>query len=108
MRVLIGSTRRGAQVKLIEADDLGRLHVETQLTDPGRIDAALRAAGAGRLNDGAAWLDIEYLRASATPADPLSWSTSFDSMIDFARAHGWVSLDTRELRAHVVTKAQGE
>ena len=108
MRILIGSARQGAQVKLIEADDLGRLHVETQLTDPGRIDAALQAAGAGRLDDGAAWLDIEYLRASATPADPLSWATSFDNMVNFARAHGWVSPDARQVRAHVVTKAHGE
>ena len=37
MRVLVGSARQGAQVKLIEADDLGRLHVETQLTDPAGI-----------------------------------------------------------------------
>ena len=108
MRVLIDSARQGAQVKLIEADDLGRLHVETQLTDPGRIDAALQAAGAGRLDEGAAWLDIEYLRASAIPADPLSQGDSFDSMIDFARAHGWVSADGRQVQAHVVTKAQGE
>jgi hypothetical protein len=108
MRVLIESTAQGGQVNLIEADDLRHLHVETQLTDPARIDAAMQAAGAGRLDEGAAWLDIEYLRARAIPADPLPHSDSFDNMIDFARARGWVSADGRQVQAHVVTKAQGE
>lgn len=108
MRILIYSSGHGDRVSLLDADDLQRLCVETQLTDSSRIDAALRAAGAGRLDDDAAWLDIEYLRASASPADPPSWEDSFDSMVGFAGAHGWLSADARQLQAHVVTKAQGE
>jgi hypothetical protein len=106
MRVLIDSVDQTDRVSVVDVDDLRRLHVETGLTDPNRIAAALEAGGAGRLDGDAVWLDIEYLRTSADPSDPAPWADSFYKMIDFARTHGWLSADSKQVRAHIVTTSQ--
>jgi hypothetical protein len=108
MRLLILQAVDGADVSLVEPDDTRRLHVETDLTDLAHVSSALERAHAGRIEGDAAWLDVDYLRRSAAPADRASWEPSFDAMIEYARVHGWLSADAGVVRAHVVVRTPAE
>ena len=89
-------------VSIVEANDCGRLHVETMLTGFA-VDAALRATGSGRLLDGrTALLDLEVLRARAgAAADVADWDERWRSLIEHARRAGWLSADGRDVQAHI-------
>jgi hypothetical protein len=85
-----------------EADDLGRLHVATDL-DPTSAGAALREAGLGEVGeDGAARLDVTALhdraRAVATRDD---WDEGWQAMIGYAASKGWASSDGSTVQAHL-------
>ena len=107
MRLLITSAQ-GTGVSVVEPDDLKRLSVESRLTDPGQVATALHRAGAGRLDGDHAWLDTDFLRRTAAPAEPATWTTEFDAMIRYADRHGWVSPDGRQVRAHVDWTARAD
>jgi hypothetical protein len=105
MRVLI-TAAPATGVSIAEPDDTKRLAVATPLTDPEQIAAALEEVGAGQLAGQHVWLDIDFLRRTATPADPASWASEFDAMIRYADRRGWVSEDGRQVRAHVESTEQ--
>jgi hypothetical protein len=107
MRLLITSADRSG-VAVVEPDDTRQLSVETPLTDRSQVASALREAGAGRLDGDHAWLDIDFLRRTAAPADPASWVDAFDAMIKYAERHGWVSDDGRQVRAHLESTTRAE
>lgn len=85
-----------------DADDCGRLHLETALPDR-RLRVALRETGTGELGpDGSVWLDVAVLRSraqlSATAPD---WADRFAAMIAYAERKGWLSPDGHAVQAHV-------
>jgi hypothetical protein len=98
--VIVRLEAEGALVT--DADDCGRLHLETALADE-RLRVALRDTGTGRLGpDGEVWLDLAVLRSrgqlSATGPD---WADRFAAMVAHAQRKGWTSPDGRAVRAHV-------
>jgi hypothetical protein len=102
MRVLLSP----AGVSVVDLDDLRRLQVETELTGPATA-SSLERAGAGHVDGEYAWLSVGYLRTAGAAAGE-EWTRGFDTMIDFARGHGWLSTDGRTVRAHVVGSGGGQ
>jgi hypothetical protein len=95
--------RSDGPVSVHEADDCGRLHVTLDGVSEDDADAALRAAGLGRVSGpDHAWLDLAALRtrAEAAATEP-GWPAAWDAMIAYAGTHGWLSPDNREVRAHI-------
>ncbi len=82
---------------LHDPDDVGRFHVEVQAQDGGRpwsadeLDAALRAAGVGRMGDDGlhAYVGAEVLRglAQAAGISP-QWRARSDGMLAYAATKG--------------------
>jgi hypothetical protein len=88
-------------VRVLDADDCGRLHVAADI-GPAGVDAALAAAGVGRLaDDTTAMLDAGSLRRLAEADGPLAadWPSRWAAMLDNAGQRGWVR--DGEIQAHV-------
>ncbi|MEU2348315.1 hypothetical protein [Modestobacter sp. NPDC049651] len=99
---VITGTDEVPEVRVVDVDDLKRLHVAVGAVTDEEADQALRSAGLGRLDDGAAWLDAAALRAAAEAgATAPDWAAQWDGMVGFARSRGWVSEDGATLQAHV-------
>jgi hypothetical protein len=82
---VIGGADEHPQARVVDIDDLGRLHLALgEVTDV----AALRAAAEPR----------------ATAPD---WSTRWDAMIAGARSQGWLSDDGATLQVRVESAAGG-
>ncbi len=106
VEVVTGADER-PEVRVVDTDDLTRLHLALgQVTDE-EADQALRDAGLGRLEDAdTGSLDTAALRAAAEPdADVADWAGRWDSMIDSARERGFVSDDGATLKVHVESAA---
>jgi hypothetical protein len=106
VEVVTGADER-PEVRVVDTDDLARLHLALgQVTDE-EADDALRDAGLGRLEDAdTGSLDTAALRAAAEPdADVADWARRWDAMIDAARERGFVSDDGATLRVHVESAA---
>ncbi len=106
VEVVTGADER-PEVRVVDTDDLTRLHLALgQVTDE-EADQALRDAGLGRLEDAdTGSLDTAALRAAAEPdADVADWARRWDSMIDSARERGFVSDDGATLKVHVESAA---
>lgn len=102
MHIIVTSTDSGTSIDLDEPADHTRLDVlviGTRSVDV--VDGALAGAGVGRLADnGQAWIRPAALRRLAGDTDE-SWRASFDRMVGYARAKGWVNERTHDLAAHV-------
>jgi hypothetical protein len=106
VEIVTGAEER-PEVRVVDTDDLTRLHLALgQVTDE-EADRALRDAGLGRLDDAdTGTLDTAALRAAAEPdADVAGWAQRFDAMVDAARERGWVSDDGATLQVHVESAA---
>ena len=106
VEVVTGADER-PEVRVVDTDDLTRLHLALgQVTDE-EADHALRDAGLGRLEDAdTGSLDTAALRAAAEPdADVADWAQRWDAMIDSARERGFVSDDGATLKVHVESAA---
>jgi hypothetical protein len=104
---VVGGTDEVPEVKVVDVDDLGRLHLALgQVTDE-EADQALRAAGLGRLQDAeTGFLDVAALRAAAeTRAGGADWVRQWDGMVEQARDEGWVADDGASLQVHVESAA---
>jgi hypothetical protein len=104
---VVGGTDEVPEVKVVDADDLGRLHLALgQVTDE-EADRALRDAGLGRLQDSeTGFLDVAALRAAAEPqAGGADWVRQWDGMVEHARGKGWVADDGASLQVHVESAA---
>jgi hypothetical protein len=104
---IVGGADERPEVRVVDTDDLARLHLALgQVTDE-EADQALRDAGLGRLEDAdTGSLDTAALRAAAEPdTDVAGWAQRWDAMIDSARGRGWVSDDGATLRVHVESAA---
>lgn len=85
-----------------DADDLGRLHLQTDL-DPDGVRTALRATGTGELIDAeTAWLDLGVLRSrAALLATASDWAQGWVAMTAYAERKGWLSEDGRSVQVHI-------
>lgn len=90
----------GAVVR--DADDCGRLHLETAL-DATALDAALRTTDTGEVgHDGDVWLDLAVLRSRASLATTApDWPERWSAMVAYAQRKGWLSDDGLAVRVHV-------
>ncbi len=104
---VVGGADERPEVRVVDTDDLGRLHLALgQVTDV-EADEALRDAGLGRLEDAdTGRLDVAALRAAADPdAQAGDWGQRFDRMLEAAREGGWLSDDGATLQVHVESAA---
>ncbi len=94
-------------VRVVDVEDLTRLHLALGAVEVEEADAALRSAGLGRLEgDDTGYLDIAALRAAAEPhARAENWAGGWDGMIGYARSKGWVADDGASLQVHVESAA---
>ena len=100
---VIGGADEVPEVQVADVDDLSRLHLALgQVTDE-EADAALRAAGLGRLTGGdTGVVSVAALRAAAEPrATGDDWGDRFDAMVIFAAEKGWTADDGAGLQVHV-------
>ena len=104
---VIGGADERPQARVVDIDDLGRLHLALgEVTDEEAAEV-LERSGLGRLQDAdTAFLDAAALRAAAEPrATAPDWATRWDAMVAAARSKGWVSDDGATLQVHVESAA---
>jgi hypothetical protein len=104
---VVGGAEERPEVRIVDVDDLSRLHLALGEVTDDEADGALQGAGLGRLLDeGTGLLDTAALRAAAGAlAHAPDWGERFDAMVDDARERGWVSDDGATLRVHVESAA---
>jgi hypothetical protein len=98
--VIVTLTADGALVR--DADDCGRLQVETELSGDD-LRTALATTGTGApADDEHVWLDLATLRSRAglLAADP-DWPQRWEAMVDAAQRSGWLSPDGLAVRARI-------
>jgi hypothetical protein len=98
--VIVRLSAEGAVVQ--DADDLGRLHVETDLDADG-LRIALKTTGTGELVDAdTALLDVAVLRSRAVLlASTPDWAERWAEMLAYAERRGWLHDDGKCVRVHV-------
>jgi hypothetical protein len=104
---VVGGTDEVPEVKVVDADDLGRLHLALgQVTDE-EADRALQEAGLGRLRDAETGvLDVAALRAAAeAQAGGGDWAQRWEGMVEYAGRKGWLADDGASLQVHVESAA---
>jgi hypothetical protein len=103
---VVGGADEVPEVRVVDVDDLARLHLALGAVTTEEADSVLQEAGLGRLEGETGWLDVAALRAAGgrEAGDP-GWSDRFDAMVDGARGHGWVSDDGASLQVHVESAA---
>jgi hypothetical protein len=104
---VVGGTDERPQVKVVDVDDLTRLHLALGAVTDEEADQTLQEAGLGRLPDAeTGLLDIEALRAAAQPQSSApDWLERWEGMVAVARDKGWISEDGGNLRVHVESAA---
>ncbi len=106
---VIGGADEHPQARVVDVDDLGRLHLALgEVTDEEAAEV-LERSGLGRLqDDDTALLDAAALRAAAEPrATSPDWATRWDAMVAGARSQGWVSDDGASFQVRVESAAGG-
>jgi hypothetical protein len=104
---VVGGADERPEVRVVDVDDLSRLHLALGEVTDEEADRALRSGGLGRLEDAEnGVLDPEALRAAArAQVSAADWEQRFDDMLDSARANGWLSDDGSGLRVHIESAA---
>jgi hypothetical protein len=104
---VIGGAEERPEARVVDIDDLGRLHLALgEVTDEEAAEV-LERAGLGRLEGSdTALLDVTALRAAAEPrATAPDWSERWDEMVGAARANGWLSDDGASLQVRIESAA---
>ena len=104
---VIGGADERPDARVVDVDDLGRLHLALgEVTDEEAAEV-LERSGLGRFRDAdTVLLDTAALRAAAEPrATAPDWVTRWDEMVAKARSQGWLSEDGASLRVHVESAA---
>jgi hypothetical protein len=104
---VIGGADEHPQVRVVDVDDLGRLHLALGEVDDEEAAEVLQRTGLGRFQDAdTAFLDTAALRAAAEPqATAADWSARWDAMVAGAASKGWVSEDGASIQVHVESAA---
>jgi hypothetical protein len=103
---VVGGAEERPEVRVVDVDDLSRLHLALGEVTDEEADEVLQQAGLGRLEDAENGLiDAAALRAAAgVSASGDDWAERFDAMVETARENGWVT-DDGALRVHVESAA---
>ncbi|MET0765881.1 MAG: hypothetical protein ABWY29_13530 [Blastococcus sp.] len=104
---VIGGAQERPEARIVDIDDLGRLHLALgEVTDEEAAEV-LERAGLGRFHDAeTVYLNTAALRAAAEPrATSPDWATRWDALIAKARSQGWLSSDGANLQVHVESAA---
>jgi hypothetical protein len=104
---VIGGAEERPEARVVDVDDLGRLHLAVgEVTDEEAAEV-LERAGLGRLQDGGtALLDLAALRAAAEPrATAPDWPVRWEELITGARTDGWLSEDGASFEVHIESAA---
>jgi hypothetical protein len=104
---VVGGAEERPEARVVDVDDLGRLHLALgEVTDDEAADV-LERAGLGRFHDSeTALLDAAALRAAAEPrATAPDWAARWDAMVAKARSQGWLSEDGASLKVHIESAA---
>jgi hypothetical protein len=104
---VVTGTEERPEARVVDVDDLGRLHLALgQVTDEEAAEV-LERAGLGRFTDSEhAVLDVAALHAAAQPrATAPDWQANWDRMIGYARSKGWLSEDGSTVQVHVESAA---
>ena len=104
---VVGGAEERPEVRVVDVDDLSRLHLALGEVTDEEADEALRGAGLGRIEDAdTGFLDTGALRAAARArASGDDWDQRFDDMLGYARDKGWASDDGAGLRVHIESAA---
>ena len=104
---VIGGADEHPQARVVDIDDLGRLHLALgEVTDEEAAEV-LERTGLGRFRDAdTVLLDVAALRAAAEPRSTAAdWATRWDAMVAGARSKGWLSDDGASLQVPVESAA---
>ncbi len=104
---VVGGADELPEVRVVDADDLGRLHLALGAVTDEEADRALRDAGLGRLEDAeTGYLDVGALRSAAeAQAGGEGWAQQWDDMVRYAGSKGWVADGGASLKVHVESAA---
>jgi len=104
---VIGGADERPEARVVDVDDLGRLHLALgEVTDEEAAEV-LERAGLGRFRDSeTAVLDVAALRAAAEPrATAPDWQSRWDEMVSGAKTNGWLSEDGATLQVRIESAA---
>jgi hypothetical protein len=106
---VIGGADERPEARVVDIDNLGRLHLALGEVTDEEADEVLERSGLGRLRDSeTALLDVAALRAAAEPqATSPDWADRWEEMVAAARGKGTLSEDGATLQARVVGAASG-
>ena len=106
---VVGGAEERPEVRVVDVDDLARLHLALGAVTDEEADRVLRDAGLGRLQDAdTGFLDVAALRAAAEPqAGAEDWAQRWDGLVEHARREGWLTDDGSDLQVHVESAAGG-
>jgi hypothetical protein len=106
---VVGGADEVPEVRVVDVDDLTRLHLAVGALTDEEVDSALRDAAMGRLVDGdTGVLDVAALRTAAQPGTTAGdWADRFDAMVASAADKGWATEDGAGLQVHVEPAASG-
>jgi hypothetical protein len=104
---VVGGADEVPEARVVDVEDLARLHLALGAVTDEEADRALRDAGLGRMSDReTGYLDIEALRAAAHgQSSAPDWARRWEDMLAAARENGWVSEDGGAFRVHVESAA---
>ncbi|NYJ05805.1 hypothetical protein [Petropleomorpha daqingensis] len=104
---VVGGTHEVPEVKVVDVDDLTRLHLALGEVTDEEADQALREAGLGRLQDDqVGFVTVDALRAAAEPQSSApDWAQRWEGMVATARDKGWIGDDGASLQVHVESAA---
>ena len=104
---VIGGTQEHPEARIVDVDDLGRLHLALGEVTDEEATEVLERAGLGRFRDAdTALLDVAALRAAAEPrATAPDWVRRWDELMAKARSQGWLSEDGASLQVKVESAA---
>ena len=104
---VVGGADERPEVRVVDVDNLTRLHLALGEVTDEEAGTALEQAGLGRFEDAEnAVLDTAALRAAAEgKAGAADWAQRFDGMVSSARDQGWATEDGAGLRVHVESAA---
>ena len=104
---VVGGADERPEVRVVDVDNLTRLHLALGEVTDEEAGQALEQAGLGRVeDDDYAVLDTAALRAAAQArACAPDWAERFDGMVADAREKGWATEDGAGLRVHVESAA---
>ena len=88
-------------VSLKGADNLREFKTSVALdeTHSGAVQTALQ--GIAEMDDGHAWVFVDWLRDAASAHRSSEWDANFSAMLDFAESKGWMKQDPPRVRSHI-------